>query len=202
MTMYVTNGNCVDQDALGRPAVKVDDSSPGGLQWTQVWARPLANGDVAALMFNRGSWGGCVACKESVHGCACQGLQFDLPSRFRPPGTVLGAQEIFTAVNSLWEIFTAVNPHGKYFLGPDNIPGGRDRARRFDQIGVALNDTRFSATAKVSVRFVWNHTTAPGIYSNNKFPAINDGADARLAPHESLLVRLRIVNGSEPATDW
>ena len=51
------------------------------------------------------------------------------------------------------------------------------------------------------MRFVWNHTTAPGIYSSNKFPAINDGADARLAPHESLLVRLRIVNGSEHASD-
>jgi hypothetical protein len=138
----------IDQDTLGRPAVKVLDSSPGGLQWVQVWARPLANGDVAALMFNRGSWGGCVACSESPQGCACQGLQFD-------------------------------------------------------QIGAALNDTRFSATAKVSVRFVWNHTTAPGVYANNKFPADDiNGAAARLAPHQSLLVRLRIVNGSEPATDW
>ena len=138
----------IDQDRLGRPAVKVYDSSPGGLQWTQVWARPLANGDVAALMFNRGSWGGCVACAESPRGCACQGLQFD-------------------------------------------------------QIGAALNDTRFSAAAKVSVRFVWNHTAAPGVYAGNKFPADNvDGASARLAPHESLLVRLRIVDGSEAATDW
>ena len=42
------------------------------------------------------------------------------PSRFRPPGTVLGAQHMFTAVN----------PYGKYFRGPDNIPGGRNRARR------------------------------------------------------------------------
>jgi hypothetical protein len=41
-------------------------------------------------------------------------------SRFRHPGTVLGAQEIFTTVN----------PYGNYFLGPDNIPGGRNRARR------------------------------------------------------------------------
>ena len=97
--------------------------------------------------FCSGAWGGCVACKESVHGCACQGLQFD-------------------------------------------------------HIGAALNDTRFSATAKVSVRFVWNHTTAPGVLSGNEFPTISNGADARLAPHESLLVRLRIVNGSEPATDW
>jgi hypothetical protein len=30
------------------------------------------------------------------------------PSRFRPPGTVPGAEEIFTAVN----------PYGKLFLGP------------------------------------------------------------------------------------
>ena len=27
-------------------------------------------------------------------------------------------------------MFTNANPYGKYFLGPDNIPGGRNRARR------------------------------------------------------------------------
>ena len=52
---------------------------------------------------------------------------------------------------------------------------------QFDHIGAALNDTRFSATAKVSVRFVWNHTTAPGVLSGNEFPTISNGADARLA---------------------
>ena len=34
------------------------------------------------------------------------------PSRFRLPGTVLGAQGIFTTIN----------PYGKYFLDPDNVP--------------------------------------------------------------------------------
>ena len=34
-------------------------------------------------------------------------------SRFRPPGTVLGAQGIFAIVT----------PYGKYFPGPDSIPG-------------------------------------------------------------------------------
>ena len=42
------------------------------------------------------------------------------PSRFRPSGIVLGAQEIVTM-----DI-----PYRKYFFGPGNILGGRDRARR------------------------------------------------------------------------
>jgi hypothetical protein len=54
-------------------------------------------------------------------GPAAAGLRNPPPSRFRPPGTVLGAPEMFTAVN----------PYGKYFLqGLGSIPGGRDRARR------------------------------------------------------------------------
>jgi|EP01043_Picozoa_sp_COSAG02_P002985 hypothetical protein len=48
---------------------------------------------------------------------------------------------------------------------------------------------------------VRNHTTAPDVYTSNKFPA-NAEAEALLAPHESLLVRLRLVDGPNPATDW
>jgi hypothetical protein len=54
--------------------------------------------------------------KTSVRLCAAARaptVRAEPPSRFRPPGTVLGAQEIFNNVN----------PYGKYFLGPDNIPG-------------------------------------------------------------------------------
>jgi hypothetical protein len=42
------------------------------------------------------------------------------PSRFRPPGTVLGAQEVLTTVD----------PNENYFLGPDHTPGGRNRVHR------------------------------------------------------------------------
>ena len=45
------------------------------------------------------------------------------PLRFRPPGTVLGAQDIFATINPY-----IVN--GKHALGPGNIRGGRNRARR------------------------------------------------------------------------
>merc|ERR1712046_506596 len=61
----------VNQDKLGLPGRKVSDSQPGGLQWVETWAKPLANGDYAVLLFNRGSWGGCEACGESPQGCAC-----------------------------------------------------------------------------------------------------------------------------------
>ena len=137
----------IDQDTLGKPATKVSDSSPGGLEWTQVWARPLANGDVAALMFNRGSWGGCYDCPEAAEGCACQGLDFA-------------------------------------------------------QIATALKQPAW-ATANVSVRFVWNHSTAPGVYSGKFPPASAPSSAARLRPHESLLVRLRMVHGGAAAEgEW
>ena len=183
------------------------DSSPGGLQWTQVWARPLANSDVAALMFNRASWGGCVACKESVQGCACQGLQFD---------------QIGSALNDTrWNV--RVRPVSCFLRHPYKPCPKRG--------GYLL----CQATTTVSVRFVWcvflvrsrtdtdtnrsheghtlnkcfrclvgvrNHTTAPDVYANNEFPTDSGGAAARLAPHESLLVRLRIVHGPSVVTDW
>jgi len=47
----------IDQDVKGIPAKKFSDSNPGGLFWTEGWARPLANGDYAVMLFNRGSWG-------------------------------------------------------------------------------------------------------------------------------------------------
>ena len=52
-------------------------------------------------------------------------------SRFRPPGTVLGAQAIFSIVN----------PYRKYFLGPDNVAGGIGiaRAGRGDAVRLALD---------------------------------------------------------------
>jgi hypothetical protein len=46
---------------------------------------------------------------------------FAIPSRFGPPGTVLGAQEIFPIAN----------PYGKCLLGPDEILEGPNRERRF-----------------------------------------------------------------------
>jgi hypothetical protein len=41
-----------------------------------------------------------------------------------------GPLAITTPRNCSWgpEIFTVVNPYVKYFLGPDNTPGGRNRA--------------------------------------------------------------------------
>jgi hypothetical protein len=59
--------------------------------------------------------------------------------RFRPPGTVLGAQEIFTAVN----------PYGTYFLylGSDNISWGSElRAQaRLTLPGLTANDLFWAA---------------------------------------------------------
>jgi alpha-galactosidase len=126
----------INQDVLGKPGVKIlgEDLCVGGglgeLQWVEVWARPLADGDVAVLLFNRGSWGGCTACAASLLGCACVGIDFSDIAR------LVGQPQ--------W------------------------------------------ATANVSARFVWNHTDASDIYTGSMPPAI-------LEPHESLLVRLRLV---------
>ena len=49
------------------------------------------------------------------------------PSRLE---TALGAQEIFTTVD----------PYEKHFLGPDRIPGGRNRARRWTSMVERYDD--------------------------------------------------------------
>ena len=71
----------------------MSDSSPGGLQWTQAWAKLLRDGSYGVLLFNRGAWGGCLPCAQSAQGCACIGLQFSQigkrfnDSRFSDPKT-------------------------------------------------------------------------------------------------------------------
>jgi hypothetical protein len=64
--------------------------------------------------------GAATAGKHALDVELTHGLAPPLPSRFRPPGTVSGASEIFNV-----DI-----PYRKYFLGPDNIPGDRNRVRR------------------------------------------------------------------------
>ena len=61
------------------------------------------------------------------------------PSLFRPPGTVFGPQEIF------------VDPYGKYFLGPDNTPGGPNHACRSDAKGLTRTVSN-SADGRAALR--------------------------------------------------
>lgn len=55
----------VDQDPLGVQGVRVSPSNPNG---PECWARPLADGSVAALLLNRGSEPASVTCTFAQMG--------------------------------------------------------------------------------------------------------------------------------------
>jgi len=55
----------VDQDALGVQGVRVSPAAPSG---GECWARPLADGSVAALLLNRGAAAADVSCSWAELG--------------------------------------------------------------------------------------------------------------------------------------
>lgn len=55
----------VSQDALGVQGIRVSPAAPSG---TECWARPLADGSVAALLLNRGTTPATVTCTWSQLG--------------------------------------------------------------------------------------------------------------------------------------
>jgi hypothetical protein len=78
---------------------------------------------------------------EAARSCSLPAASMSTPtgalssSRFRPPGTVSGAQEIFFMVIPYRKYFFILyiignHPIIKNYLGPGDIPGGRNRARR------------------------------------------------------------------------